>query len=84
MMTALTIHVTQADIDLGQARDCYGCPIAIAVGRTVGEEASVGADMILCGTRAFTLPPKARAFIRDFDKYEAVQPFTFELVERLY
>ena len=52
--------------------------------RTVGEEASVGADMILCGTRAFTLPPKARAFIRDFDKYEAVQPFTFELVERLY
>jgi hypothetical protein len=36
-----TINVTQEDIDTGNLRDCYECPIAIAMRREFGMAVSI-------------------------------------------
>lgn len=82
----MKIKVTQEHIEKGEGCSAYRCPVALAVMDVCPGGVFIGLRVCYWSNnnrsdenrRAF-LPPKARAFIREFDAGKPVQPFTFEL-----
>ena len=86
--TKRTFTVSQEDIEQGHAGDPLSCPIVLAAKRmfpygvcsTGNNDLSisvrgVGGYPIFFGF----LPPKARTFIKNFDKGKPVKPFSFKV-----
>lgn len=85
-MKTIHIEVTQDDINRGIPKNACRCPIALAVRRTTGVECAVrpcgsylhqngsGIDVV-----SFALPDIASRFIKMFDEYGSVQPFSFDI-----
>ena len=76
------IHVTQQDIEQGEAGNCSRCSIALAASRAYGFAVTVGSVGLhredAVGRRPIgTLPPEAASFIRAFDAGCPVEPFSF-------
>jgi hypothetical protein len=84
-MKTVTIEVTQEDIEKGQRKDGCNCPIAKAIKRAIpGCCVSVATRWVVlsingefCGDSF--LPEKALKFIADFDNFNPISPFTFQL-----
>lgn len=77
----MTITVTQEHINKGKRGANCQFPVALAVNDLMRptELVWVGYSKVKCGGREFKLPQDAIAFIRDFDDYRQVDPFSFEL-----
>jgi hypothetical protein len=81
----MRIEVTQEDIGNGKRKSCWGCPIALAVGRTANlsfGERFVGSTFIEWFDGRWhrsEVPPLAAQFIEAFDAGKPVKPFSFEL-----
>jgi hypothetical protein len=87
----VTIRVTREDIDIGQAKKCHTCPVALAINRVLSPDyrSSVGwTDLTIFrhnpgGWAAqYETPAKAARFIMAFDDGtmpHEVSPFEFEL-----
>lgn len=86
-MTVLEINVTAEHIANGFGRNCFACPIALAVGEVTGQlgpgRLMVDPHDILISDggpwRKVELPLSARQFIQDFDEGKSVQPFRFSV-----
>lgn len=74
----MKIDVVQEDINHGKRENPLACPIALAIGRSIGT-VSVEVNTVRSKTHWVYLPMKAQVFIRDFDAGKLVQPFSFEL-----
>lgn len=74
-----TVELTQADIDKGQRRVCWDCPVALAYSRAAGQPIEVGN-----GTWAFKngqsnpLPLVAINWVTAFDDKVPCKPITFD------
>ena len=80
-MTRVRVSVTAEDIAQGKPYVCWGCPVAIAMTRTLGypvavdewrwfmEEGSV--------RRLHGLPDAVQAFVKAYDQQQPVAPFSF-------
>jgi hypothetical protein len=89
MTRVVIFDVTQDDIDQGRPRDCYNCPVARSVVRTLGlgpaaDEWTVGSWVIagwLRDRQVVSVPAPIRVcrFIDEFDRGQPVEPFSFEL-----
>lgn len=81
----VTIEVTEADIQVGQRKNCFDCPIALAVRRAYPEitnpefNISVGVRHGFVGNARFWMPTEAAEFIKKFDAGETVEPFSFQV-----
>lgn len=84
----VNVDVTQDDIDMGKARRCYDCPIALAINRTIpGAYAFVTTPAKLLtltvdGSRVAVKVERWQSvnkFIRDFDNGLPVSPFSLTL-----
>ena len=79
------IEVTQDDINNGKPHTCSSCPVALAISRTTNYKAEVGLYIItLFNSKGFSyrsikIPADIRQFIKAFDSYMPVSPFSFEL-----
>lgn len=81
------IRVTAEDIATGKKNDCWACPIAKAVTRTLRLSPdqqmpgrfSVGGNYVRIERQKYTLPRSAIRFIRRFDSEQDVEPFRFKL-----
>lgn len=78
------VEVTQDDIDSGIHSDEFNCPVALAIKRATGCDARVfGRAVTLYKGNDALLPAKppeaVEMFIRDFDYYQRVAPFGFDL-----
>ena len=83
----MKIKVTQKDIDKGLRSSCYYCPIAHAFKRAVKNNNDC--DSYVCTSyivyrpddkrNRYELPKEARKFIKRFDHYQPVEPFSFEI-----
>jgi hypothetical protein len=81
-MASLNIFVTQSDIDEGQPLACSFCPIALAATRAFGgRQVIVDSFLSIRGQErlAWSMPPAAYTFIREFDAGREVAPFSFTL-----
>ena len=78
---AVTITVTQEDIDQGIRESYYSCPIARAAERALKWRVMVYTDTILVGDSGcdYKLPESAQEFISRFDTGKPVKPFSFEV-----
>jgi hypothetical protein len=81
-MPTLTVQVTAEDIEKGQRRNTWTCPVCRALWRTTG--AKWAADSSTCypltNRNAFIpLPPDAITFISTFDATGWGEPFEFQL-----
>ncbi len=78
----MRIEVTQNDIDRGRPRCNYGCPVALALRRTLGSQRAwkVTEQRIENpdGGR-IVAPSEVRQFVIFFDHGACVAPFAFEL-----
>jgi hypothetical protein len=90
MMTLLHIRVTQRDIDRGVQRDCFRCPVALAVKRAF-KAAAVWVREIIIVTKAgsqhtYVTPLEAQDFLECYDsailEFESPRPFSFTLDAR--
>lgn len=86
MSIAITIAVTQVDIDLGERQDCFHCPVARALQRATGDDhAEVWErDYVLhigVWSRSLVAPAEVQQFVRCLDgQWEGtIAPFSFEL-----
>jgi hypothetical protein len=92
----MKITVTQEHIDRGKRGKCDSCPIALAILDDVSiDEAKVGAIIatisrkkpIISWSRVSTedyyLPQSAIDFVRKFDDSSHVEPFSFELINKI-
>lgn len=83
----MKIEVTQDDIKFGQRRKACECPVAQAIRRRIPSvfELSVGRTAVVIGfvkdkpVATLPLPHEVTRFINDFDTFEEVAPFSFEL-----
>lgn len=76
-MVRIEVHVTADDIAHGRRSDCTRCPVALAVGRAMGEPCNVTAYSIYTESRIALTPPAAARFIEAFDDLVDVKPFSF-------
>jgi hypothetical protein len=83
----MRIEVIQEDIDKGIRRSCYMCPIAIAVRRVFNPDghirvSSSGIQVMdtLRNETMYKVTEEMRDFIRLFDNYMEISPFSFDLV----
>jgi hypothetical protein len=83
-----TIHVTETDIQNGKEGDCALCPIALSLKRYIDERYSVFVHDDSASMASFErldmippipLPQEAKAFIKAFDCFLPVAPFSFQL-----
>lgn len=84
MTTTVTVEVTEKDIAEGEGKDCFRCPVAIAIRRAVGNPVSVGMvlfKVIGDAGKSFTgrLPECASNLVRSFDAFGEVKPISFPL-----
>jgi hypothetical protein len=79
----MIVKVTQEDIDHGEQGDCYSCPIARALQRTLNNPlaASDGYQWWFMGEGKMrgNLPKSCEDFVERFDGREEVFPFEFEI-----
>lgn len=81
----MTIHVTQADIDEGEACNCYRCPIALAIRRAHSPRIHIAVNPSTAEIRdkRFDLPVEVADFICWFDNCDPHSqpkgPFSFIL-----
>lgn len=75
----MTIHVTQADIQGGEPRNCYKCPVAMALLRHTGRKVLVSPLRIADGDKIIVTPPALGNWIANYDQDYTVKPFSFEL-----
>jgi hypothetical protein len=84
----MTINVTQTDITNGFARRCSACPVALAINRVLryGARALVSSSTFNLHRTAFEdsqyvgcMPQEVGPFIKAFDRYAPVQPFSFQI-----
>lgn len=77
----MKITITQDDIDKGDRKSCYNCPIALGANRAFGDKYSARVEntTILIGEFRRSLPEAARRFVKLFDAGDHVDPFEFEL-----
>lgn len=86
-MAKKIIEVTAEDIEKGEKRGRFTCPIALAGNRAGLCETSVNSRHIGCtnnGMRSYVFAPQiVKEFVRDFDDddvpRECLKPFSFEL-----
>lgn len=85
-MKEVTVSVTEDDIKHGKHRCTTACPIARAIARLFPERSIAVGGMFATfynatrGTeRRAYLSPAATRFIRAYDDYQPVSPFTFTL-----
>jgi hypothetical protein len=81
-MPTLTVQVTEKDIEDGQCRDTWNCPVCLALFRSTGFKFVVEQTTCfpLVDRNAFIpLPPEAIKFIRAFDATGRGKPFEFQL-----
>ncbi|MCU1271002.1 MAG: hypothetical protein JWN74_2296 [Acidobacteriaceae bacterium] len=81
-MPTLTIQVTEKDIEDGQCRDTWTCPVCLALFRSTGFKFVV--EQTTCyalvnRNAPIPLPPEAIKFIRAFDASGHGKPFEFQL-----
>lgn len=81
------VTITAADIAVGERRECYSCPVALALARATGdEEANVyERDWFLwleAWGRSIRAPEVVRDFVRRFDDDETPEPFAFSLPDQ--
>ena len=79
--TRIKVDVTQEDIDHGVQSDCRKCPVARAISRALGfqVEAYSTIGIWLSDSDKVPTPAIASAFIRQFDEFKPVSPFSFDL-----
>lgn len=83
----VNIEVTENDILMGEAGDCWRCPVAIALGRllnryyycAVGDEILIGTFSSASESHTIISPRKVLDFINAFDNGGGHTPFWFEL-----
>lgn len=88
MSEALTVTVTETDIERGQRAGFGSCPLELALERALPEAErlkvyrSFAAAWV--GGKRWTalLPPECEEFVRDFEKYYPVTAFESELTFR--
>lgn len=79
------ITVLASDIEIGRARDCQRCPIAMAANRAFApNRVEVDQEAItVFGEHGYIkhayLPKEATAFVYAFDAGVDVQPFAFDV-----
>lgn len=85
-MAAVTVDVTQQDIDAGERYQCDRCPVALALTRTLpGAFVEVGNNYIRLRrfseshSNYLTTPDAVEGFIVAFDSGQPVDPFAFAL-----
>lgn len=81
---AIPVTVTLYDIVMGDPYNAVGCPVALALNRTLGgrwnvKRLSATRRDDTEGLQRIELPETASKFIRDFDHLRPVYPFTFEV-----
>jgi len=80
----MNIRVTSEDIEHGQMRDPYGCPVARAVRRAGVAHFGVTGMAVMAGEdrqrTMVILPGVAQDWIKAFDYGMPVAPFEFELL----
>lgn len=80
----MNIRVTSEDIEHGQMRDPYGCPVARAVRRAGIAHFGVTGMAVMAGEdrqrTMVILPSVAQDWIKAFDYGMPVAPFEFELL----
>lgn len=84
---AVTIHITQEDIDKGERGSCVMCPLARALRRCLKPKSPRSFPGVLVGAPRpgyigtwggpFKMPEKVAQFVRDFDAGKPVEPFSF-------
>lgn len=83
----MIVSIEQKHIDAGEIYSAYECPIALAVRdqypdfqsvTVTPDDLYIGISLKHGTSEMFDMPDEASAFVRDFDKGKAVQPFTFE------
>jgi hypothetical protein len=78
----ITVDVTEDDIAKAWP-SIKGCPIALAISRSIGRAAMVGArnasvhESFVAGE--VELPVEARVFVKDVDHGRPVKPISFQL-----
>lgn len=78
----MKIHVTQEDIDKGERKCCYMCPIAQALNRQFpdgGWEVTNDEVLDVHSGETFSISDRTQRFIGDFDAGVPVKPFSFFL-----
>lgn len=84
----MRIDVTQEDIANGVRLDHRCCPVARAIERATGMQASVDVDrgcnnpsafVVIGSVAAVDLPHSVMWFVKKFDRGGQVEPFSFEL-----
>lgn len=85
----MLINVTEQHIKMGQKKRASCCPIALAASEQTNMTAIVSLsdimfkkDEVLYGPKT-ELPEIACQFIFDFDEGQPVQPFSFELDDKV-
>lgn len=76
-----TVKVHQRDINTGVRLSHHGCPIAIAVKRSLSkkdrERVFVDGRSLMVGAFRYALPKNARVFVTRFDEKRKVKPLEF-------
>ena len=81
-MNKIRIEVTQKHIDEGEKRDCFSCPIALALYESMPQKTpKVEGCWTRIGKRTVHNSPRTRAFISDFDEGYPVKPCILILTE---
>jgi len=78
----MTIEVTADDINQGTRFNCAGCPVALALSRTLEYSCKVGLDNWWPADNyeaRHRLPPEAKDWRTRYDRKKPVLPFTFEM-----
>lgn len=82
----MVINVTQEDIYFGQRKECYKCPVALAINRSLPEMTAKVGHFDIClydatrkPLRTVETPLSVWVFITKFDLGRRVEPFSFEL-----
>ena len=78
-MKTITIRVTADDIKFGLHADVDSCPIARAMGRATGKRWRVSRNYLWHRHLEIKTPVAVRRWIRIFDHYLKVKPFTFKV-----
>lgn len=77
----MRIHVTQEDIDKGERGVASECAIARALKRQIpfAVDVAVLPTSININETSYLMPKKAITFVKRFDSYLSVKPFSFDL-----